>query len=176
MTDKEKNKKQLMSELAQSRLRIAALEQAVSELQNRLRDVERSESKFRTVAEHTYDWEFWLSPGAEFLYCSPSTRRITGYEPDDFSSDPGLFYRIIHPDDLIAVAENLNRKRMEKGFCELEFRIIARNGETRRIALAFHGIYDENANYLGIRGSGREIIMTARRDGEETESKKTVNL
>lgn len=150
-----------MGELAQARLQIAALEKSVSEQDRRLLDLQRSESIYRTVADNTFDWEFWLSPGgADFLYCSPSALRITGYLPDKFLADPGLFFRIIHRDDLCRVAENLNRKRIEKGFCEIEFRIITSGGEERWIALAFLGIYDENGNYRGIRGSGREITAS----------------
>ncbi len=155
--DKEKTKKQLIGELAEARLQIAALEKSASELEARLSDLRQSESMYRTVADNTFDWEFWLSPGADFIYCSPSARRITGYDPDDFLADPGLFLRIVHRDDLSRVAENLNRRRIQRGFCEVEFRIITRAGKEKRIALAFLGIYDGSGNYLGIRGSSRDI-------------------
>lgn len=157
MKEKEKPKKQLASELRQALLRIDALEKRIAELEKNLNEVKESEAKYRTIADNSFDWEFWLSAGADFIYCSPSARRITGYEPEDFLSDPGLFFRIIHPDDLHRVAENLNRKRAEKGHCELEFRIITRMGEERRIVLAFLGIYDESGKYLGIRGSSRDF-------------------
>ena len=38
-----------------------------------------SETKYRIVADNTYDWEFWRSPEGRFLYTSPSCKRITGY-------------------------------------------------------------------------------------------------
>ena len=157
MTDKEKSKKQLIAELTEARQQVATLEDSISNLKEQLRNLEKSESMYRTVADNTFDWEFWLSPSADFIYCSPSALRITGYEPDDFLSDHGLFFRIVHKDDLARVAENLNRRRIEKGFCEIEFRIISRTGEEKWIALAFHGVPDNSGNYLGIRGSCREI-------------------
>jgi len=36
-----------------------------------------SETRYRIVADNTYDWEFWLSPEGKFLYSSPSCRRVT---------------------------------------------------------------------------------------------------
>lgn len=166
MKDKEKPKKQLTSELTQAQLLIDGLEKKVSELEKKLRDLQESEAKYRTIADNSFDWEFWLSSGADFIYCSPSARRITGYDPEDFLSDTGLFLRIIHPDDLHRVAENLNRKRAEKGHCELEFRIITRMGEERWIVLAFLGIYDESGKYLGIRGSSRDFSEMKRSERE----------
>ncbi|MDD1667666.1 MAG: PAS domain-containing protein, partial [Methanomicrobiales archaeon] len=38
--------------------------------------------RFRTVAENTYDWEFWLDPEGRFLYCSPSCERFTGHRAE----------------------------------------------------------------------------------------------
>ncbi len=39
-----------------------------------------SEERFRTVADNTYDWEFWLDPSGKFLYCSPSCEMVTGHK------------------------------------------------------------------------------------------------
>jgi len=167
LNDKEKSKKQLMAELTETHYQIAALEKSVSKLKDRLRKLEKSESMYRTVADNTFDWEFWLGPGADFIYSSPSVLRITGYEPDEFLSDSGLFLRIVHKDDLTRVAENLNRRRIEKGFCELEFRIISRTGEEKWIAMAFHGVYDDSGNYLGIRGSSREFTALKKMEGDQ---------
>ena len=55
--------------------------------------------KYRIVADNTYNWEFWLSPEGRFIYTSPSCQRISGHEADEFSADPGLIWKIIHPDD-----------------------------------------------------------------------------
>ena len=44
----------------------------------------KSEEKYRTVADFTYDWEFWLGPDDDFLYCSPSCQRITGHSAAGF--------------------------------------------------------------------------------------------
>jgi sigma-B regulation protein RsbU (phosphoserine phosphatase) len=52
--------------------------------------LQNAADKYRIVADNTYDWKFWLSPAGEYLYISPSCKRITGYEADEFRADPGL--------------------------------------------------------------------------------------
>lgn len=59
-----------------------------------------SEERFRTVANFTHDWEYWVAPDGRHVYASPSCERITGYAPDAFINDPGLLRKMIHPDDL----------------------------------------------------------------------------
>jgi len=65
-------------------------------METALRD---AETKFRTVADNTYGWEFWLDEQGRFLYNSPSCLHITGYGTAEFRKDPELLYRIVHSDD-----------------------------------------------------------------------------
>ncbi len=59
-----------------------------------------SEERFRTIADFTYDWEYWLAPDGSFNYITPSVERITGYSAAEFFQDPMLLEKITHPDDL----------------------------------------------------------------------------
>lgn len=156
--DKEKSKKDLINELNSLRQKTAMMEQHERELKKKIKELNDTCTKYKLIADGTFDWEFWLSPGAEFIYSSPACERITGYAAAEFADDPALFYRIIHKDDLAEVMENLNRRRVEESCCEIKFRLSHRNGALKRIALAFHPIYEENGQYLGIRGSNREIV------------------
>ena len=49
-----------------------------------------SEEKFRTVADFTYDWEYWISEQGSFNYISPSCERITGHSVQEFEENPQL--------------------------------------------------------------------------------------
>ena len=62
-------------------------------------NLRQSELKFRTVADFTYDWEYWIAPDGGILYMSPSSNRITGYQRDEFVNNPELLIDIIHKDD-----------------------------------------------------------------------------
>jgi len=69
------------------------------ELQKEL-DLAKSKLDFyKTVLDHSVDWEILQKPSGEFLYCSPSCKQITGYEAQEFLENPDLFLQIIHPED-----------------------------------------------------------------------------
>ena len=67
-----------------------ALQLELSERQQAEEALRESEERFRTVADFTYNWEYWLAPDGTFTYISPSVERITGYRADEFLQDPGL--------------------------------------------------------------------------------------
>ena len=117
-----------------------------------------AEWKFRTVANHTYDWEYWQLPDGTFSYCSPSCERITGYTRDEFYLDPGLMPRIIHPDDIkLFKGHQVSRNKTDFKEDDLELRIINRDGSTVWINHVCRAIIDEHGTYLGQRGSNRDI-------------------
>ena len=40
--------------------------------------LKESEERYRTVADFTLDWEFWIDPDGNYKYISPSAERILG--------------------------------------------------------------------------------------------------
>ena len=42
-----------------------------------------SEQRFRAIADYTYDWELWLSPGGRVLWTNPGVERVCGYTVDE---------------------------------------------------------------------------------------------
>ncbi len=124
----------------------------------------RQEEKFRTIADYTYDWEFWLSPHDSFIYTSPSCERITGYNAEAFYSDPGLMKRIIHPDDLGRFAEHRHDAQAEKSSEGLILRIRRTDGAIRWLEHVCRPIVDASGTFLGTRGSNRDI--TERKQAE----------
>jgi PAS domain S-box-containing protein len=124
-----------------------------------------SETKYRIVAENTYDWEFWTSPDGSFIYSSPSCMRISGYTSEEFENDPKLFLSIIHPDDRNKYMEHLADKSRYQEQKEVEFRIIRRGGEVRWIAHLCQPAYGPEGVLLGRRGSNRDV--TERKIAEE---------
>jgi PAS domain S-box-containing protein len=123
--------------------------------------LQESEVKFRTVANFTYDWEYWIAPDGTLVYISPSCEKITGYRPEEFQKNPKLFVQIVHPED---------RKRVTKHFDNInpdvsraiEFRIVTCNKEIRWIAQVCQTIYDDEGKWLGRRVSNRDITDSKR--------------
>ncbi|MBF0528462.1 MAG: PAS domain S-box protein, partial [Deltaproteobacteria bacterium] len=120
----------------------------------------KNEEIYRTVADYTYDWEYWLTPDGSLPYLSPSCERITGYSVEEFQQDPGLLVRIVHPDDRNHIADhiyNVGNATEAKEHYELECRIVARSGGERWIHHVCRRVYSHDGKYLGHRVSNRDI-------------------
>ncbi|MBD3167969.1 MAG: PAS domain S-box protein [candidate division Zixibacteria bacterium] len=127
--------------------------------------LKESEERFRTVAEFTYDWEFWISPGKEFLFVSPSCERVTGYSPREFIDDFSLLEAITHKDDKHIIEEHFSEISDEVDVRNFDFRIITKNGEVRWISHFCQPVYSRDGVFLGRRASNRDI--TDRREAEQ---------
>ncbi len=118
--------------------------------------LKKSEFKFKTVANFTYDWEYWMDPNGKFIYISPSCKRISGYEAEDFYQSPQLLREMVHPDDLTTFNEHIETKDHIPSN-EIIFRIFTREGHERWISHTCQSVYDDNGDYLGKRASNRDI-------------------
>ncbi|MGD0283796.1 MAG: PAS domain-containing protein, partial [Dissulfurispiraceae bacterium] len=119
--------------------------------------LEEQEKKYRIVVDNTYDWEFWLNPEDSFIYTSPSCKRVTGYTSEDFETTPGLLARILHPDDMSLLTKHRHTATSERISEEIEFRIIRPDGAVRWIAHVCQPVFDSSGEFLGTRGSNRDI-------------------
>jgi PAS domain S-box-containing protein len=126
----------------------------------------KSEEKFRTFVDWTYDWEYWLDPRGNLIYTSPSCERITGYSPQEFIEDPNLLMRIAHPEDQQFYTEHQRVLHDESsGPATIEYRIISRDGSERWIEHACRPLFGPGDRYLGRRISDRDI--TKRKHAEQ---------
>jgi len=116
----------------------------------------QEETKFQTVADFTYNWEYWLGPKQEMLYISPSCERITGYAKAEFLAQPDLLYLIMHPEDRHLMECHLH-DFTHADAASLDFRIVRRDGEIRWISHACQVVYDKDGQFLGRRVSNHDI-------------------
>ena len=124
----------------------------------------QSELKFRTVADFTYGWEYWITPDGRFVYVSPSCTRLTGYSPQEFINDPKLLEKIIYEKDKDSVNGNFEKFDSREPH-NVDFRIIRRDGEVRWIAHVCQAVFASDGQMLGRRASNRDI--TIRKQAEE---------
>jgi PAS domain S-box-containing protein len=127
-------------------------------------ELRKSEERYRVVADNTYDWEFWISPDEKYLYQSPSCERITGHSAEEFEKDPKLLERIIHPEDLSLYLAHRDEVIGKHTQGTVVFRILTTCGDERWIEHHCQAIFDKAGNFLGNRGSNRDI--TARINAE----------
>lgn len=127
--------------------------------------LQASEEKFRTVADFTYDWEYWVNEHGGFNYISPSCERITGFSVEEFEKNPALLLDIIHPDDKQSLSKHIAEELGTGKVCHLNFRIISRQGEERWISHYCQPVYGQDKKFLGRRASNRDI--TAQKKAQE---------
>jgi PAS domain S-box-containing protein len=143
----------------------------INDITNQHEDIEslrESEERYRTIADFTYDWQYWISADGQLLYVSPACERITGYRADEFLSDSDLLVRIIHPGDRAMVSQQLKQDYFSQNqfTASLDFRIITKNGAVRWISQLSQSVYDFEGSWRGLRSSNRDI--TDRKDAEKT--------
>jgi PAS domain S-box-containing protein len=125
----------------------------------------KSEEKFRTVANYTNDWEFWIDQNGTFIYCSPSCERVTGCSANEFLQNSDLLSDIIYSEDK-AIYESHKKVEdlAEQGHREIQFRIVCKDHKIKWIGHVSRPVYSDSGEFMGIRGSNRDIT-----DRKETE-------
>lgn len=121
------------------------------------------EERFHTVADFTYDWEYWEGAGGEILFMSPSCERVTGYSRSEFVADAELLDRIIHPDDHHLMASHRHDMAHEDE-AAVDFRIVRKDGNIRWIAHGCRPVFGRDGKFMGRRISNRDI--TERKQAE----------
>ena len=119
--------------------------------------LQESEEKFRTVADFTYDWEYWINEKGGINYISPSCERITGYSVREFEEYLALMLDIIHPDDRKQFSRHLEEELETQEVCHLNFRVITRTGVERWISHYCQPVFGQDKKFLGRRASNRDI-------------------
>jgi PAS domain S-box-containing protein len=122
-----------------------------------LQELIRQETKYQTIADYTYAWEFWLSPDETFIYSSPSCKRITGYDQAAFYADAALLKNIVHPEDQPCFCNHRHQVVSDTAPHNLVMRIRHADGSVRWMEHECLPVYDESGVFLGTRGSNRDV-------------------
>jgi PAS domain S-box-containing protein len=120
-------------------------------------EVKQAEVKYRTVADFTYDWEYWFNTDGKLEYVSPSCERISGYSTTDFQQKTTLLQDIILQEDRIIWDEHNRILSEEFKTAEHQFRIRCQNGEVRWIEQSSQIVVGDKGEHLGNRSSIRDI-------------------
>lgn len=126
--------------------------------------LDKSEEKYRILADYSPNWEYWIAPDGSYLYVSPACTDESGYTPQDFFEDAGLMDKIIHPDDL-----DVWHQHGPATTCgvsgPLILRIRAKDGSEHWLEHVNKEVVDQERHSLGQRGSFRDISQ--RHDAEQ---------
>ena len=131
------------------------------------RALRKSEAKFRLLADHTFDWEYWIDPAGNYIYSSSSCKRITGYSPEEFKSNPELLFEIVKPGYVKKVFHHYHdENNKDTSAFSMEFPIITKTGEECWLEHNCNPVFDDQGNYAGRRGNNRDITERKRAEIE----------
>jgi two-component system cell cycle sensor histidine kinase/response regulator CckA len=145
-----------------------ATEQLTAAIKDRVQkeqELQAAELRYRTVADFTYDWEYWENPDGSLCYVSPACERITGYDASQFMTHPQLLQDIILREDKEVWDKHRHhvQNKMEAG--EVQFRVLRQDGQIRWIEHACQPVLDNQGDFLGFRASNRDV--TDRKNAEQ---------
>ncbi len=139
--------------------------------------LKKSEELLKTVSDFTYDWEYWVSPSGDILYCSPSCLKITGYNPEEFINKSVSLEAIVHPDDRESfLGHRSYYQDSHKEETEIQYRIITKNGDIRWIEHACRSVFSPTGEYLGRRVSSRDISERKAKEKELSDSRTQIGI
>lgn len=148
---------------------VIAIAQDITKLKLAEKALVESEAKFRTFADFTYDWEYWVGPDGKIKYMSPSCERITGYSVQSFVNDPDFMSSIVYPEDRSIWINHYNEAINSNAPMRVEFRIISREGDVLWVSHNCQAVFDTEGELCGRRASNRDI--TSRKQVEEQREK-----
>jgi PAS domain S-box-containing protein len=122
-------------------------------------ELSEAEFRYRTVANFTYDWEYWESESGSLLFCSPSCERISGYTADEYSKDARLLHELVHPEDLEIWQNHRHQALTIPGAKVVQFRIKRKDGAVRWLEHVCQPVTGPDGTFMGIRANNRDITQ-----------------
>ena len=129
------------------------------------RELADAETRYRTVADFTHDWEFWQRPDGGFEYLSPACEQVSGLAPDAFRASPDLLAELVLEADRPAWDAHQSGVMSAQEPTTIEYRIrTGVQGDVRWVEQTNNPVLLDGQHSAGTRGSIRDI--TARKQSE----------
>jgi PAS domain S-box-containing protein len=113
-----------------------------------------SEQRFKSLVQNGADLITITDKDANYLYISPTSKKILGYEPEYFNGKNAFAF--IHPDDMVDLAASFAIIKTKKYLETLPYRAKNANGEWRWIESSITNLMDD-ATVEGIVINSRDI-------------------
>jgi PAS domain S-box-containing protein len=143
------------------------------EIENALRE---NEKKYRLISDNTDDWIYWITPDGQLHYVSPACELVTGYLPEEFIINPELINEIVFEDDKKKAEQHTQIAILDNNTYNLDFRIVTKTGEIRWINHDCSPIFSDSGEYLGRRGTNRNITERKLAEAKLMESEKRYRM
>jgi PAS domain S-box-containing protein len=128
-------------------------------------ELEKSEERFRSIANYTYDWESWIGVDGTLLWVNPAVERFIGYSVKECMAMQDYPLPVVEDADRAKITIHWAEAIAGSHGNDIEFRVRNKDGSLRWAAAAWQPIFDARGQSLGHRVSIRDI--TQRKQAEE---------
>jgi len=128
-----------------------------NEILKKIDEINQEKKLFKSIADYSYDWAYFIDLNGIIAYVSPSCERITGFYPHDFLENNNLLKSIIHEDDKSHLSNHLKEELKFENISSFEFRIISKDGKEHCIEHYCQPAYDDEGKLIGRRATNRDI-------------------
>jgi PAS domain S-box-containing protein len=128
-----------------------------------LDELRQSEKRFRSLVQNINEYIYFVDYCGDhpvLFFHSPQSVNVTGYTPEEYQAQPGIWLSMIHDEDRKAVLDYLAGVRSGNCLPPIEHRIIHKDGSIRWVANTCSIERDEQGNL--IRSEGYLIDITRR--------------
>lgn len=117
--------------------------------------LQKSENKLRDVLDVATDWFWEVDADLRFTYLSQSFRNV-------FSRDPSVYIGkrrsdLVTEQDRESVLQYEEMLRQHQPFIDFTYSLKGASGQTRHVSICGKPVFGEDGEFLGYRGSGREV-------------------
>jgi hypothetical protein len=146
----------LLRDTEKGQIRCDGVIEDITESKRAYDTLQKSEEKFRAIANYTYDWESWIDSDGKLLWVNPAVERMTGYSDDECMEMRDYPMPIIHPNDRDIIRNVLNLAQ-NTGGNNSEFRFIRKDLQVLWGSISWQPLIDKDGLRKGHRSSVRDI-------------------
>jgi diguanylate cyclase (GGDEF)-like protein/PAS domain S-box-containing protein len=144
-------------EIANQYLQLEIIERKATEQR-----LQESEQRLESILNSLQEMVWSISPVSfEALYINPAAEKIYGRPLSAFFNNPKLWFEAIHEEDRLKV-ETTYHNVLEKGCCEIDYRIVRPDGEIRWLSDRSQVICDDRGLPIRIDGISEDITERKR--------------
>ena len=127
-----------------------------------LRREERLALAMKATQDAVWDWDLI----ANTLYYSPHWWRMVGYKENELEADPGLWRRLMHPEDLERAGRIISEAIIGETSFEVETRLAHKAGHYVPILIRGYILRDESGKAVRISGTNTDLTEKKRTEEE----------